>query len=312
MRLEIPDPRLAPAGHAGPGRYGNGNGNSGAGNNNGNNANRARGKTTGGYALIIAGQYTGTGTATVTDTSISISGVINLPDGSTANLTTPTMQLVNNRFTGAGNIKGNACTISGRVDLPSATDQETTDEQAITGRITATLTDSSGKTTRIVGIQNSASRGRGSRASNLPTHQYVRTSTFPTPARGSSGHSESHPPGDRAGHLSPACHPASADTLSIAAINSTTPPIHQQPRHRRTLDRRIHQLVHHRQPLLHPHPRRLHHRTPPTQTRPSSIPVWLFMPPPATSQYTTAGRQHSAVALQRTSGYRNPAVRHTT
>ena len=138
-------------------------------NNNGNNANRARGKTTGGYALIIAGQYNGTGTASVSDTSISISGVITFPDGSTATLTTPSMQLINNRFTGTGNIKGNSCTLSGRVDLPSATDQETTDEQAITGRITATLTDSAGKTTRIVGIQNAASRGRGSSGSNAIT-----------------------------------------------------------------------------------------------------------------------------------------------
>jgi len=142
---------------------GNGNGNSnGPGNNNGNNANRARGKTTGGYALTIAGQYGGTGAATVTDTSVALSGLITFADGSTANLTSATMKLINNRFTGMANIKGLSCTISGRVDLPSATDQETTDEQAITGRITATLTDVTGKTTRIVGIQNSASRGRGS------------------------------------------------------------------------------------------------------------------------------------------------------
>jgi len=143
-----------------------GNTGNGQGDNNGNNANRARGKTSGGYTLIIAGQYSGTGSATVADGAIGIAGVITLADGSTVTLTAPSLKVENNRFTGTGSIKGNACTITGRVDLPAATDQETTDEQAITGRMTATLTDAWGKTSRIVGIQNASSRGRGSNNGN--------------------------------------------------------------------------------------------------------------------------------------------------
>jgi hypothetical protein len=134
----------------------------GSGNGNGNNgrgANRPRGKVTGEYNLVIAGQYQGKGTANVSESTVTLSGTVIFPAGTTATLTIPPMKLVNDRFTGNGTINGISCSISGRVDLPDARDEETTDEQAVTGRFSATVRDQNGKTARIVGVQDSASRG---------------------------------------------------------------------------------------------------------------------------------------------------------
>lgn len=136
---------------------GAGNGNSG----NGRGANRPRGKVSGEYNLVIAGQYQGKGTASVSESTVTLSATINLPAGATATLTIPPMKLVNDRFTGSGTINGIPCSISGRVDLPDARDEETTDEQAVTGRFSATVRDQNGKTARIVGVQDSGSRGGG-------------------------------------------------------------------------------------------------------------------------------------------------------
>ncbi len=49
--------------------------------------------------------------------------------------------------------------MEGRVDLPAATDSDTTDNQAFTGRLLATVHDSTGRVSRILGIQAESSRG---------------------------------------------------------------------------------------------------------------------------------------------------------
>jgi hypothetical protein len=135
---------------------GNGNGN---GNSNGRGANRARGKTTGEYTLTLAGHYTGKGSASVSDKAIKMSGSIYLASGATATFNFPSLKITDDRFSGTGTVNGISCTIDGRVDLPDAKDQETNDDQALTGRIAATLRDNNGKVARLIGIQDAASRG---------------------------------------------------------------------------------------------------------------------------------------------------------
>ena len=53
------------------------------------------------------------------------------------------------------------CTIEGRVDLPAATDDEQTNQQAQTGRISATVLDSAGNMIKVVGIQVVTAGGNG-------------------------------------------------------------------------------------------------------------------------------------------------------
>ena len=134
----------------------NGNGN---GNGNGNPGLGRGRKKTGGYTLVIAGDYWGTGTGSLTATTLSISADLKMPDGSTATLSFDGMALANDRFQGATTLKGVAFTLSGRVDLPAATDADQTPAQALTGRLTATLVDAAGKGARLVAIQDAAARG---------------------------------------------------------------------------------------------------------------------------------------------------------
>jgi hypothetical protein len=127
--------------------------------NNGRGANRTPGQTTGDYTIVIAGQYTGRGTAKITNGGLSLSGTLVLPGNATATFTANSMKLSGGRFSGTGMVNGVSCTLTGRVDLPNASDQETTDAQALTARLSATLKDASGKMARIIGIQDEASRG---------------------------------------------------------------------------------------------------------------------------------------------------------
>jgi hypothetical protein len=115
---------------------------------------------TGGYSLIIKGDYSGTGTASITSSTIAISVDIQSPNGSKLTISFGNMPLVNDRFSGTNTIGGSSITLSGRVDLPAATDPDQTPAQAITGRVTATLMDAAGKGARLMAIQDEASRGR--------------------------------------------------------------------------------------------------------------------------------------------------------
>ena len=69
------------------------------------------------------------------------------------------MPLVNDRFQSTTALGGAEFTLSGRVDLPAATDADQTPAQALTGRLTATLGDATGKGARLVAIQDAAARG---------------------------------------------------------------------------------------------------------------------------------------------------------
>ena len=133
---------------------GNGNGNS-----NGNPGLGRGRKKTGGYALVIVGDYSGTGTGSITATTVSISADLKAPDGFHVTLSFGGMPLVNDRFQGMTAFKGTVFTLSGRVDLPAATDAEQTPAQALTGRVTATLGGAAGKGARLVAIQDEAARG---------------------------------------------------------------------------------------------------------------------------------------------------------
>jgi len=170
-------PALAALGNGG-GRgagAGNGNGNGGAGNaggsgtdnsggagnnagGNGNgNANglaHPHGNKVGNYQLTIAGDFTGVGVAKVSETSISISGSLKTPGGGTKPLNFANIPLVNNHFMAKRMVAGVTLVISGRVDLPAATDTEENDHQASTGRVSASIKDNSGNMARLVAVQD--------------------------------------------------------------------------------------------------------------------------------------------------------------
>jgi hypothetical protein len=129
----------------------------------GNARGRTRGKKPGTYTLVVAGQWNGNGAAVVTDVTVSIVATVRRPDGTTVPLVLSGLPLANDRFTGAGVLGGTPCTVNGRVDLPSATDDEQADEPSVTGRISATVRDATGHTLRIVGIQDAPSRGGNGR-----------------------------------------------------------------------------------------------------------------------------------------------------
>jgi hypothetical protein len=129
-----------------------------AGDNSGGNTGRGR-KKTGDYTLVALGNYSGTGASSITTTTVSISVDLRAPDGSRVTLSFSDMPLVNDRFQGTTISGGAAFTLSGRVDLPAATDADQTPAQAITGRLTSTLEDSTGKGARLVAIQNESARG---------------------------------------------------------------------------------------------------------------------------------------------------------
>jgi hypothetical protein len=96
----------------------------------------------------------------VTDTTIYISGAVRFTNVGGGNVVI-NCAVAGSHFTGTGTIGGVPCTITGRLDLPAASDDEQTDQQAFTGRITATIRDTSGNVARLVGVQSPASRSGG-------------------------------------------------------------------------------------------------------------------------------------------------------
>jgi hypothetical protein len=149
----------------------NGNGN---GNGNAYGKNKEQGSKQGTYTVKLVGQYSGDGTSTIqypnrgqglargrgalSSNSISITATIKAPSGATGTVSFPLMRLVDDRFSGTANFAGTALTIYGRIDMPANTDADQTAAQKITGRISALLTDSSGKGARLVAVENESSR----------------------------------------------------------------------------------------------------------------------------------------------------------
>jgi hypothetical protein len=115
---------------------------------------RARGKKLGGYTTRVVGEFNGEGSVAVSEINISLELTLTYKDGKTATAKFPNLKLVDDHFSGksVGN-PAEALTIAGRVDLPAATDIQMTEEQAYTGRVMATLTDSGGKSALLVAIQ---------------------------------------------------------------------------------------------------------------------------------------------------------------
>ena len=139
-----------------------------SGNGMSNSQGRARGKKSGAYSLHMVGDFTGKGTASVTAATVSLSADVTFPDGSRGTILFSNLDLVNDRFQGAATANGRSLKISGRVDLPSATDDQQTASQVVTGRVLATLCeDGTGNTGRLVAIQDAASRGGNGNANGL-------------------------------------------------------------------------------------------------------------------------------------------------
>ena len=134
------------------------NGNAGV-NQNTNSAYSRLLKKTGAYTLTMMGDYSGTGSACITSASVSISVDVKTHGAAKTTLSIGPMPLVNDRFQGTTTFNGTICTVSGRVDLPAATDAVQTPVQAITGRLTGTLIDASGKGARLVAVQASSAHG---------------------------------------------------------------------------------------------------------------------------------------------------------
>jgi hypothetical protein len=124
-----------------------------------NPAGHFRGKKSGAYTLKIVGAYSGVGTSSVTPTSVSISVQLKSPDGYACSTCFDNMPLLNDRFQGTASFENTTLSISGRLDMPEATDPDQSTTQAITGRVTATLVDAAGNGGRLVAIQDEASRG---------------------------------------------------------------------------------------------------------------------------------------------------------
>jgi hypothetical protein len=136
-------------------------------NGNGNAKGRTRGKKLGSYTLLIVGDFKGSGTISVSDTTLSATLELTYANGGKTTVTFKDLKLSNDHFSGSspGSATGGApsgeISMTGRVDLPSAMDDQMTDAQAYTGRVVAMLKDASGKSAALVAVQDEASRGRG-------------------------------------------------------------------------------------------------------------------------------------------------------
>jgi hypothetical protein len=120
-----------------------------------------RGQKNGTYTLRTAGDYSGTGNASVSDSVVSLYVELEMADGSKVSLSFNNMPRANDRFRATTTYAGVTYTISGRVDLPAATDMSQTADQAQTGRVTALIVDSNGTGARIVAVQDESSRSPG-------------------------------------------------------------------------------------------------------------------------------------------------------
>jgi hypothetical protein len=119
---------------------------------------RTRGQKIGSYSLKVVGQYVGQGTVTIYSKSVSITADITGPKGTSGSVNYRNLPLTNDRFQGSTNFGGLTLTISGRSDMPANTDSEITPAQAVTGRVSALLTDSNGNGGRLIAIEDPASR----------------------------------------------------------------------------------------------------------------------------------------------------------
>jgi hypothetical protein len=124
-----------------------------------NPAGHLRGKKIGDYSLKVVGAYKGKGTSVISTSSVSITVELTAPNGCVCTTCFNNMPRLNDRFQGSTDFNGTTLTISGRVDMPANTDADQTQSQAITGRVTATFIDTSGKGGRLVAIEDEASRG---------------------------------------------------------------------------------------------------------------------------------------------------------
>jgi hypothetical protein len=137
------------------------------GNGNANAKGRTRGKKSGGYTLSIVGDFKGSGTISVTDTSITATLELTYKGGGKTTVSFKDLKLSNDHFSGSapgaatGGAPGGAISMTGRVDLPSAMDDQMTDDQAYTGRVVAMLKDSSGKSAALVAVQDESSKSKG-------------------------------------------------------------------------------------------------------------------------------------------------------
>lgn len=68
------------------------------------------------FAILVRGYWHGQGVATVTATTVQITATVSDDDGNTGTLTTDTLPLTQNHFSGAGNVLGFPLTISGRAE----------------------------------------------------------------------------------------------------------------------------------------------------------------------------------------------------
>ena len=132
-----------------------------ADNGNANAKGRARGTKTGDYSVRLSGDFKGSGRLNVTKSTLSVALAVTSLDGRPLNLEFNNLKLINDRFAGTTRSASSTFTLSGRIDLPAATDDQTTDDQAFTGRMVAMIHDDSGRATILVSIQEESSRGKG-------------------------------------------------------------------------------------------------------------------------------------------------------
>ena len=102
-------------------------------------SNKVRGK----YVLKIAGYYTGSGEAHATGAGIKISAKVTDPQGATHDLTASKLEVVNDRFSGTGELDSASFDIDGRLD-PQDPQDRNRGGVLKSGRITFTFRDANG------------------------------------------------------------------------------------------------------------------------------------------------------------------------
>src|SRR5439155_280729 len=130
----------------------------------------------------IVGAYQGVGTADVEVGTVTLSLMVKMPDGTIAPVTFNALPVVRNRFAGmAAEVPG--LKISGRIDVPTGTDDQQTSAQAVTARIVATLTDQSGRAGKLIAVQAPESRA----GALIPEPPATTTTSDPAPPADSTG-----------------------------------------------------------------------------------------------------------------------------
>jgi hypothetical protein len=70
------------------------------------------------FTVIVRGYWKGQGTATVTASTVQITATVSDDDGNMGTLSTATLSLNQNHFSGGGTVLGAALTIDGRAEPP--------------------------------------------------------------------------------------------------------------------------------------------------------------------------------------------------